>query len=128
MSLRSPLGAALGHGSARSGPAHGWNQRLSALALVPLGLWFLCALLALPDLGHATVVAWIATPTTAVLLLLFALLSLWHSLLGVATIVEDYVHGPVVKTASLLALQAAHGVAALCVIVAVIAILGGSAR
>ncbi|MCB1596250.1 MAG: succinate dehydrogenase, hydrophobic membrane anchor protein, partial [Gammaproteobacteria bacterium] len=58
MSLKSPLGSALGLGSANSGTEHFWGQRLSAVALVPLTLWFAVALLGLPGLDYYTVSAW----------------------------------------------------------------------
>lgn len=128
MSLRSPLGKALAHGSARSGAGHWWDQRVSAIALVPLGLWFLVALLVQADLSHAGVVAWIAQPWTAIPLALLVLAGLWHSLLGTSVIIEDYVHGHVVKTAALLALQLAHGLAATASLIALVAIVGGGAR
>lgn len=128
MNLRSPLGAAMAHGSARSGTGHWWDQRLGAVALVPLGLWFLGALLTRPDLGYAGVAAWIAEPLTAVPLALFTLFALWHSLLGTAVIIEDYVHGHGLKAVTLLALQLVHGLAAAAAIVALVAIVGGGAR
>lgn len=93
MSLRSPLGAALGHGSAKEGSQHWWQQRLSAIGLVPLGLWFLFAVLALPDFKYATVSAWLARPLNGVLMLLFLVVALWHSALGVQVVIEDYVGG-----------------------------------
>ncbi len=77
--------------SDRGATRHWLLQRLSAIALIPLGLWFLVALLSRPDLGYASVRAWLADPWQAALLLLFAWCYLWHSLLGVQVVVEDYV-------------------------------------
>ena len=92
---------------------HHWgNQRISAIALLPLGIWFLYMLLALPGLSHATLTAWIAQPLQALLLLLFAWFALWHSALGVQVVVEDYVGGGwYAPTARLL--QIAHWAAAI---------------
>ncbi|MBM4224701.1 MAG: succinate dehydrogenase, hydrophobic membrane anchor protein, partial [Gammaproteobacteria bacterium] len=48
MSLRTPLGKVLGRGSAKQGVAHWWAQRVSAVALVPLTLWFAFQVVHLP--------------------------------------------------------------------------------
>jgi len=93
MSLRSPLSRVLGMGTARQGVDHWWLQRLTAVALVPLSIWFLVSLLTLPSLDQATVSAWMAHSSSALLLVLLVLASAWHSRLGVAVVVEDYVHG-----------------------------------
>ena len=90
---------------------HWRNQRVSAIALLLLGPWFLYALLSLPALDHVAVTAWIAKPLQALLLLLFAWSALWHSALGVQVVVDDYVGGSLqVVTARFL--QAAHWAAA----------------
>jgi len=107
MSLRSPLGRVLGLGAARHGVDHWWQQRLSAVALVPLSIWFLVSLLSLPSFDQATVSAWMAHSSTALLLVLFVLAVVWHSRLGVAVVVEDYVHGGL-KTLTLVVLTFAH--------------------
>jgi len=83
MSLRSPLGRVLGLGSAHSGVHHWWQQRLSSVALVPLAIWFLVSLLALPSLGYETVIAWMGQGWTAILLVLFVVVATWHSQLGI---------------------------------------------
>ena len=57
MSLRSPLGRVLGLGAAKDGVQHWWMQRLTSVALVPLSIWFVVSLLALPALDHPAVVA-----------------------------------------------------------------------
>ena len=93
---------------------HWRNQRLSAIALLPLGLWFLYMLLMLPALDYATVSAWIAEPPQALLLLLFAWCTLWHSALGVRVVVEDYVGGWLYAPTARL-LQIAHWAAAIAV-------------
>ena len=93
MSLRTPLRRVLGAGSAKEGVQHWWQQRLTAVALVPLGVWFVVSLLALPSFDHATVHAWMGQSWTALLLVIFVLVAAWHSQLGVQVVVEDYVHG-----------------------------------
>src|SRR5204862_471369 len=79
VSLRSPLGKVLGVGSAKSGVQHWWVQRLTAVALVPLSVWFVVSLLSLPSFDHATVVAWMSGSWTALLLILLVLTCAWHS-------------------------------------------------
>ena len=105
---------------------HWRNQRLTAIALVPLGLWFLLTLLSLPDLGHATVSSWISRPGQAVLLLLFAWCALWHSAQGVQVVVEDYVGGRLHKPTARL-LKVAHVLAALAVAYAIWILASGRA-
>ncbi|MEX1993344.1 MAG: succinate dehydrogenase, hydrophobic membrane anchor protein [Steroidobacteraceae bacterium] len=80
-------------GHARGGTGHWRNQRISALALVPLGAWFVFTLLSLPDLGFATVTSRLAEPLQATLMLLFGWCALWHSAQGVQVVVDDYVAG-----------------------------------
>jgi succinate dehydrogenase / fumarate reductase, membrane anchor subunit len=108
MSLRSPLSRVLGLGSAKEGTAHWWDQRVSAVALAVLGLWFIFSLVTLPDLSHASVLAFAASPWRAVLLALFVGTAAWHSSLGVQVVVEDYVHDAAAKILLLLAVRFAH--------------------
>jgi succinate dehydrogenase / fumarate reductase membrane anchor subunit len=121
MSLRSPLGRVLYHGAARDGVGHWWVQRVSAVALAPLALWLTVSLLALPD-GYAAVTAWIGAGMHPVLLALTVLLAIWHSWLGLQVVIEDYVHGFVTKTCSLLLSSFVHGLLAATALYAVLRI------
>jgi succinate dehydrogenase / fumarate reductase membrane anchor subunit len=76
-----------------SASRHWRNQRLTAVALVPLGLWFLVALLRQPSLEYAIVAGWFAKPLQALLAALFGAALLWHSMQGVQVVIEDYVGG-----------------------------------
>jgi succinate dehydrogenase / fumarate reductase membrane anchor subunit len=105
MSLRSPLGRVLGLGSAKDGTAHWWAQRVSAVALVPLTVWFLISLLALPSLDYATVRIWLSFPLTGLLTVLLVAVLTYHSYLGTSVVIEDYVHSAGTKVASLLLLR-----------------------
>ena len=111
MSLRTPLGQVLGTGAARQGVHHWWVQRLTSVALVPLSIWFLISLLTLSSLDHATVSAWMAHGSTALLLILFVLTATRHSQLGVAVVIEDYVQGGL-RTLTLVLSTFAHVVLA----------------
>lgn len=101
MSLRSPLSQALGSGSAKAGFEHWWAERLTAVALVPLSLWFALSLFALPTLDYFTVRDWIAAPWHSVGTLLLVITLLWHASLGVQVVIEDYVHHHSLKLVSL---------------------------
>lgn len=107
MSLKTPLGRVLGLGSAKDGTEHWWTQRLTAVALIPLGLWFAVSLLALPDLGYDTVQLWIAEPISSVGLVLFVVAACYHSQLGLQVVVEDYVAGAL-KVVTLIGLSLVH--------------------
>ncbi len=126
MSLRSPLGRVLGHGSAKEGVHHWWVQRLTSVALVPLTVWFVISVLALPSYDYATVHAWVSQIWTALLLVLFVALATWHSKLGVQVVIEDYVHGAT-KTLSLILSTFAHTLVAAAAIFAVLKVAFGIA-
>jgi succinate dehydrogenase / fumarate reductase membrane anchor subunit len=105
MSLRSPLGRVLGMGSAKDGTAHWWAQRVSAVALIPLTLWFVFSLLTLPALDYDTVRTWLSVPISGFLAVLLVGVLAYHSYLGTIVIVEDYVTGTGMKVLTLLVLR-----------------------
>lgn len=127
MSLRTPVGRVLGLGSAKEGASHWWIQRVTSVALVPLTLWFLIALLGLPDHDYATVYAWIAAPLNSVLLVLLAGTLAYHSQLGVQVVVEDYIAHPGIKVAAMLLNNFIHVVLGALGIFAVLRIAFGAA-
>ena len=108
MSLRSPLGRVLGLGSAKDGTAQWWAQRVSAIALIPLTLWFVFSLWTLPALDYATVRAWLSFPLSGFLAVLLVAVSAYHSSLGITEVIEDYVHSAGMKSLCLLSLQFVH--------------------
>lgn len=119
MSLRTPLGRALGLGSAKSGFGHWWSQRMSAAALVPLGLWFVLSIAGLPSTDYWAVAAWVGEPLHAILLILLLVSLLYHSSLGVQVIIEDYVRGAA-RISALVLVQFAHVVMAVAGIYAIV--------
>ncbi|MCS3902424.1 succinate dehydrogenase / fumarate reductase membrane anchor subunit [Methylohalomonas lacus] len=120
MSLRSPLGRARGLGSAKSGLHHWIAQRLTAIALVPLSLWFIVTLVCLIGSDHATAVERLQSPLTATLLILFIAALFHHAQLGVQVVIEDYVHGHWQKLTSLVVVKFIAVFAALASIIAVL--------
>ena len=108
MSRGSRVGDVLGHGSSREGVHHWWQLRTTSVALAVLGVWFVMAVLSLPDLGYASVTAWAARPFNAILLLLFVVVTTWHSALGLQVVVEDYVPGKGVRLLIIVLLRFAH--------------------
>ena len=108
MSLRSPLGRVLGNGAANEGPHHWWVQRLTSIALVPLGIWFAVSLMALPLADRAVLFDWMSHGWNALLTFLFALVATAHSRLGVQVVIEDYVHAHGLKTLALILNTFAH--------------------
>ena len=126
MSLMSPLNRVLGLGTGKGAAEHWWWQRTTAVALLPLGLWFAWSMLALPGFDHASVVAWAQRPVTSILLLLTVACIGYHSYLGVQVVIEDYVAGAGLKVAAVMASTLAHFAIAIAAIFAVLKIAFGS--
>jgi succinate dehydrogenase / fumarate reductase, membrane anchor subunit len=122
MSLRSPLSRARGLGSAKHGVHHFWVQRVSAVALIPLALWFVfsIAMLAAKGGSYEAVRYWAAYPSVAVTLVLFLAAAAYHSALGVQVVIEDYVSSEAWKIAALLLSKLLHLVVAVAAIFAVL--------
>ena len=94
-------------GSAKTGVQHWWTQRATAVALIPLTLWFVTALVGLAGRGHAALIAWLESPLVAVLTILLLIALFQHVALGLQVVIEDYVHPPSRKLAALLAVRLA---------------------
>ncbi|HIP77779.1 MAG TPA: succinate dehydrogenase, hydrophobic membrane anchor protein [Kiloniellaceae bacterium] len=125
MSLRSPLGRVRGLGSAKDGTGHWWSQRLSAIALIPLTLWFCASVVSLSGADYTAVAAWAGSPVVAGLLILLIAATFYHAYLGLQVVIEDYVHREMVKIAGLLLVKAAAIVLALTGILSVLLLLFG---
>jgi succinate dehydrogenase / fumarate reductase membrane anchor subunit len=127
MSLRSPLRRVTYLGSAKGGSGHWYAQRVSAVALVLLGLWFIFALVTLGGATHQNVVAWLSSPVSAALAVLLVLTAAWHALLGLQVVIEDYVGDKGSRVAVLLVVKFAFAVAAVIGVLAVLRIAFGVA-
>jgi succinate dehydrogenase / fumarate reductase membrane anchor subunit len=90
MSLRHPIARVRGLGSAKEGTGHWVAQRVTAVALLPLVLWFAWAATGLD--GYADARAFLAQPLNAVLTAALVVCLFQHAHLGVQVVIEDYVH------------------------------------
>lgn len=126
MKHRTPMKQATGLGSAKSGSHHWWAHRVSAIALIPLSIWFLLNALAMVGMPYVHVVSWMRDPLTAPLLSLFILTLTHHSDLGVQVVIEDYVPGHRSKLIMLLLNHFLHWLLAAVAVYAVLrTALGG---
>jgi succinate dehydrogenase / fumarate reductase membrane anchor subunit len=90
--MRSPLARAIGLGSAKEGVGAWWAERVSAVALVPLTLWFAASIIAHSGSDYATFIVWLRTPLAAILMILLLIALFYHTALGLQVVIEDYVH------------------------------------
>ena len=102
--MRSPLARAIGLGSAKGGVGHWWAERVSAVALVPLTLWFAASIIAHTGSDYATFIVWLRTPFAAILMMLLLIALFYHTAIGLQVVIEDYVHSAT-KFAALIAVR-----------------------
>ena len=102
-SLRTPLARVRGLGPARKGTGHFITVRALAVAMAPLGLWFLWAVIAHAGAPYAETAAFFSHPVNAALMLVFAVAAIWHFRLGLEEVILDYVTHEGLKVAALLA-------------------------
>jgi succinate dehydrogenase / fumarate reductase membrane anchor subunit len=102
MSLRTPLSKAVGLGAAGEGAGHWWMQRMTAVALVPLVIWFVFSVALIGEMNYEAITAWIGSPIVAVLLILSIVAGCYHLQLGMKVIIEDYTHVEWMKLTSII--------------------------
>jgi len=127
MSLQTPLARARGLGSAKSGLKHWWYQRLTAVALVPLSLWFVSFVIEAAGADYDMVVDSLKSPATAALMIAFIGASFYHAQLGLQVVIEDYVHIEWLKVAAIISVQLAAVLLGLMASVAILQIALGIA-
>lgn len=120
--LRTPLKNVRGIGAARSGTHHFIVQRVTAIALVPLTLWFVWLALSLMHLDYASARALIGKPWNAVLMISFIVATFWHAQLGLQVVIEDYVTSHGLEVASQIAVKFLAVLGALASVLAVVRI------
>lgn len=126
MSIRTPLGRARGMGSAKTGTGHWWAQRVTALALIPLVIWFVISMIIVTGADHEAALAFIGSPINAVLLTLLIIAVFHHGQLGLQVVIEDYIQTKWLEIALILAAKGAAIFLGVASVYAVIAIaLGG---
>lgn len=118
--MRSQLGRVRGSGSAHSGVHHWYAERVTAIALVPLTLWFIYAMLHLLGQPQPVVAAWVARPWNTALLLALVAAAFHHMQLGLQVVYEDYIDAKWLMNVFILATKA---VAWLLALVAAVAVL-----
>ncbi|MDH5750229.1 MAG: succinate dehydrogenase, hydrophobic membrane anchor protein [Rhodospirillales bacterium] len=121
MSMRTPLGRVRGLGANKDGTGHWMAQRFTAIALLPLTLWFVYSIISLTGADQAAFKIWAAEHGNALLLILFVLTMYYHTQLGLQVVIEDYIHHEGLKIASVIAVKL---IAILCAASSVIAVLG----
>ena len=95
--LRSPLGHARGLGSARAGTGHFLAQSWTAVALVPLTVWFVIGIIGHLGASYGQAAAWVGHPFNSVLFILLIVALFHHAQLGIQVAIEDYVHTHAMK-------------------------------
>lgn len=123
--LQGSLARVRGLGSAHEGAGHWWSQRVSAVALTFLSIWFVYFLNLLPLSSDAhtvqiKVLSLLQSPWIASLLTSFVIVSIYHGFLGIQVIIEDYIHSEMLKWLILVFVKLLFGILGLVGIVAVL--------
>ena len=100
--MRTPLSRVRGLGSAKKGTEHFLLQRVTALANIPLTVFFVSAMVAHAGADYLTVTAFLSRPIVALVMLLLILSMVWHMRLGLQIVIEDYIHDHTVKILALI--------------------------
>ena len=127
MSIQTPLARVRHLGSAKEGADHWWWQRLTAILLVPLSLWFVASIWWL-IIGGATYEAfqdWLSGPVAAILMLIFVGALFYHLKLGLQVVTEDYVHKKAIKWTFLVVINLGCLIGAVAAVYSTVAVAFG---
>ncbi len=105
MRLTTPLARVRGLGSAKDGTKHWWAQRLTAIALVPLTVFFAIAVISMTGGGYTEAKAIMGHPVVCALWILFLIALFHHAQLGLQVVLEDYLHDEAIKFASIIVMK-----------------------
>jgi succinate dehydrogenase / fumarate reductase membrane anchor subunit len=103
--MRSQLGRAQGLGAAKNGTHHWWAQRVTAVALLPLSLYFVLSVLMLAGASREAMIAYMGEPWNAVLFLCLIAALFYHLVLGLQIVIEDYVNNEAARLGSIMAVK-----------------------
>ena len=126
MRFRSALANVRGLGSAKEGTHHFWMQRLTAIALIPLSVWFVASLVSVSSAGYAAASAWVSLPLVTVLLIALVVALFHHAQLGIQVVLEDYLHERWMKFTAVIAVKLAALLLGFACVIAVLRIALGS--
>jgi succinate dehydrogenase / fumarate reductase membrane anchor subunit len=118
--FRTPLARVRGLGAAKEGVNHWWVQRVTAILLVPLTLWFVASVIHLAGADYMATVAWLRSPVPVGLMILLIGATFHHLQLGVQVVIEDYIHIEAIKIALVLLVKIGSLVLALASILALL--------
>lgn len=125
MEMRSTLGRVRGLGSAKEGVGHWWAQRFTAIALVPLSIWFVFAAISLMGADYVTFRAWLALFGNALAMIVLVGTLFYHAYLGMQVVIEDYVHHEPARVIALLCSRFVLFVLAVSCILAIVLVAMG---
>lgn len=124
--LRDPMKLARGLGSAKHGVRHFMVQRITALALIVLGIWLVMLVVSLMHADYTSAHAALARPFNALLMIAFLIAMFWHAQLGLQVVIEDYIHTPTMQLTLQIAVKFLCFIAAIAGVLAVLRIALGS--
>ena len=123
MKMQSDLGRVRGLGSAKSGSAHWWTQRVTAAANLPLGIWFIISILAGHTADYDAVQAWLSSYFHSTMMILLIVSVAVHFTHGLQVVIEDYVHNRKAEVISLMLIKAAAAFLSVAAIISVLRIV-----
>ena len=108
--------------SASEAVHHWWAQRLTAVVLIPLSLWFVYSLTTMYNANYETVTLWLNNAANSLIMLFFILSLYYHAVLGLQVVIEDYVESEWQRKSLLLLIKIIFSIAALSAVIAIFSI------